>query len=36
MNEWKKLKQAALGGLIVGLILSPFLSIIIIKLIQQL
>ena len=36
MNEWKKIKQAALGGLIVGLILSPFLSIIIFKFLQQL
>lgn len=36
MNDWKKLKLAALQGLLVGLILSPFLSIIIIKLIQQL
>lgn len=36
MNDWNKLKLAALEGLLVGLILSPFLSIIIIKLIQQL
>ena len=36
MNDWKKIKLAALQGLLVGLILSPFLSIIILKLIQQL
>ena len=36
MNDWNKIKLAALQGLLVGLILSPFLSIIIFKFLQEL